>query len=102
MFPGYWGAKPSIQHLVFNSVPKLETRAMMIEAGQAQLGYELSPIAADRLSKDPNLRVVKVSMPRVKLLKLNCSSPFFKDVRVRKAIGMAINRKAIAQNNSPQ
>jgi peptide/nickel transport system substrate-binding protein len=97
-FPEYWGAKPNIEQVVFNAVTKVETRAMMMEAGQAQLGYEFSPMAADRFSKDPNFQVHRVSMPRVRILKLNCGTAFFKDVRVRKAISLAINRKAIAKS----
>jgi peptide/nickel transport system substrate-binding protein len=80
LFPGYWGIKPSIKQVVFNAVSKLETRAMMMEAGQAQLGYVFSPMAADRFGKDPNFRVSRIPLPRVRILKLNCGSPFFKDL----------------------
>lgn len=96
-FPGYHGTKPAIEIVFFNAAPKNETRAMMMEAGQAQLGYEFSPMAADRFSKDPDFQVHRVSMPRVRILKLNCDTPYFKDVRVRRAISMAINRAAIAK-----
>jgi peptide/nickel transport system substrate-binding protein len=97
IFPGYWGKKPSIKKVVFNAVNKLETRAMMMEAGQAQLGYVFSPMAADRFGKDPNFKVKRIPLARVRILKLNCGSPFFKDVLVRRAISFAIDRKSICK-----
>ena len=97
LFPGYWGAKPVIKKVVFNAVNKLETRAMMMEAGQAQLGYVFSPMAAERFERDENFQVRRVAMPRVRILKVNCGSPFFNDLKVRNAISLAIDRKSIAK-----
>lgn len=96
-FSDYWGDRPFIPEVTFNAVTKVETRGMMMRAGQAQLGYVFTPMDAEKLGQDSNFKVQRLSLPRVDILKLNCKSPFFDDVRVRRAISLAIDRKSIAK-----
>ncbi|MBW1946924.1 MAG: ABC transporter substrate-binding protein [Deltaproteobacteria bacterium] len=97
-FPDYWGEKPRIAETSYTAVPKGETRGFMVEADQAEMGFTLSPMAADKIRASGKADIVAMTIPRTRQLMINCSSPFFSDVRVRRAMSLAINRPAIAKN----
>jgi peptide/nickel transport system substrate-binding protein len=97
-FQDYWSKKPSIAKVSYHAAPKGETRSNMIRAGQAEMSFTLAPMDAAKLKRGGQAKVVLMTIPRTRLIKLNCNMPLFKDVKVRKAISMAINRQAIAKS----
>ena len=94
--PNYWGEKPRIERTEYHAVSKGETRGFMMKAGQADMAFTLSPMDAAQLESAGRVKVETMTIPRTRLILLNCSLPLFSDVRVRRAISMAIDRKAIA------
>lgn len=97
MFEDYWGAKPNIPRASYHAVPKADARGFMIQAGQAEMSFTLSPMDALKIERSQGAGAVIMTIPRTRLLKFNCNSPFFSDVRVRRAISLAIDREAIAK-----
>jgi len=92
----YWGARPHIEHLHFNVVPDATTRALELEKGSADVAVNaLSPDMADALKRRPNLVVSIGPGSEIAYLVFNLRTPYLKDVRVRRAIAMAVNRPLI-------
>lgn len=92
----YWGEEPLVEYTEYQAVPKGETRGFMIKAGQADMAFTLSPADAEQLKKTGGAKVETVTIPRTRLLLLNCNLPMFSDVRVRQALSLAIDRQSIA------
>ena len=103
-FPDYWGDKARIAMAHYRAIPNGETRALMAESGEAHISLTLAPEAATRLGRLSVVQIHSAALPRVRLLKLNCSLPLFNDPDVRQALSMSINRQAIASAllNNPE
>ncbi|MFG1207889.1 ABC transporter substrate-binding protein [Xanthobacter flavus] len=101
--PNYWDAgKPYLDRLTFRFVPDAGARAAALETGEAQY-VPLSPVPlsdVERLAKRPDL-VVETrgweAVAPVFFLDFNMRRPQFQDVRVRRAIALAIDKKALAR-----
>lgn len=96
-FDGYDGPQPRIAQVRYLAAGRAETRALMAEAGQADLAYGLDPASLARLRQRRQLRIESVTLPRTVILKLNAGLPALRDVRVRQALSLAIDRAGIAR-----
>lgn len=96
-FDDFDGEKPAIEQVHYLVVSRAETRALMAESGQADVVYGLDPASLARLRMRRQLRIEAVTLPRTVILKLNAGMPALKDVRVRQALSMAIDRDGIAK-----
>ncbi len=96
-FEDYWGDRANIERAEYRAVPNGETRALMAESGEAHISLTLAPEAAARLDRLPEMEIHSAALPRVRLMKLNCSLDLFNDPRTRRALSMAIDRQAIAE-----
>lgn len=96
VFPDYWGDRANIARVHYRAIPNGETRALMAESGEAHISLTLAPEAATRLGRLPGVQIHSAALPRVRLMKLNCSLSLFNDPEVRRALSMSINRQAIA------
>jgi peptide/nickel transport system substrate-binding protein len=96
-FEAYDGKRPTIVQVRYLSASRAETRALMAESGQAHLAYSLDPASRKRLRLRPHLQVRSVMLPRTVLLKLNAGHPLLRDLRVRQALSLAIDRVGIAK-----
>lgn len=97
-FDGWTGGPaPAIGRVTYLSVPRAEARALMAESGQADLSFTLDPPSRARLARSPRVRVEVVPIPRMELLKVNAGSPYFSDVRVRRAVSLGLDRAGIAR-----
>ncbi|HUY81339.1 MAG TPA: ABC transporter substrate-binding protein [Acidobacteriaceae bacterium] len=92
----YWGAKPHIARIRFNVVPDATTRALELEKGSADVAVNaLSPDMVEALRHRSNLVVEDGPGSEIEFLVFNLRAPYLKDLRVRRAIAMAINRPLI-------
>lgn len=91
----YWGEKPKVERIVFKTVPDANTRLMALQKGEvdAILDPPFASVAA--LRQDNRFQVI--TAPRVSTVDLlfNRTRPPFDDVRVRKALCLAINKEEI-------
>ncbi|BCO09177.1 ABC transporter substrate-binding protein [Desulfolithobacter dissulfuricans] len=94
--PSYWGEKPQVQYVRHLGIPEAKTRANMILNGEADMAFTLSPADMEELQAAEGVRVVALTIPRTRLLVLNCALPFFSTVRSRQALSLAIDRRGIA------
>jgi oligopeptide transport system substrate-binding protein len=100
----YWGTKPTIVRATYQLFPEDGAEQMLAayEAGEidttgAGVGSSLPASQIDRIMADPvlsqQLRSFKQS--GTYMLILNHRRPHFQDVRVRQAIGMALDRREL-------
>jgi peptide/nickel transport system substrate-binding protein len=102
--PNYWDkGKPYLDGITILIVPDAGNRAALFETGEADLGY-FNPVAlvdVDRLKALPDLAVETKGysyFAPVFLMEVNLRDPYLKDVRVRRAIMHALDRKFIVDN----
>jgi len=94
-FPQYWGGKAKIDDLVFAITPDASVRWAKLQKAECHVMPYPNPADLDAIRKDPNVQVLEQPGLNVGYLSYNTTKKPFDDVRVRKAINMAINKKAI-------
>ncbi|RSZ36420.1 ABC transporter substrate-binding protein [Variovorax beijingensis] len=94
-FPQYWGGKAKIDDLVFAITPDASVRWAKLQKGECHAMPYPNPADLDAIRKDPNVQVLEQPGLNVGYLSYNTTKKPFDDVRVRKALNMAINKKAI-------
>ncbi|HEX5234642.1 MAG TPA: ABC transporter substrate-binding protein [Silvibacterium sp.] len=94
--PNYWGPKPHIDRIRFAVVPDATTRALELEKGSADVAVNaLSADMITALKRRPDLVIEDGPGSEVAYIVFNLRTPYLKDVRVRRAIALAINRPLI-------
>lgn len=94
-FTGYWGAKPKLDTLVFSITKDPAVRLAKLRADECQVADYPSPADLPAIRADKDL--VMLSQPGLNIgyLAFNNTKAPFTDVRVRRALNMAIDKKAI-------
>ncbi|MDA8453613.1 ABC transporter substrate-binding protein [Acidovorax sp. GBBC 3334] len=96
-FDGHGGPRPAVGRVAYLAAGRSETRALMAEAGQADLAYGLDPASVVRLRRRARVRVESVTLPRSVAIKINAGMPALRDPRVRRALSLCIDRAGIAR-----
>jgi len=97
-FDGYWKqGYPKIDQVTWKPVPENNTRAAMLQTGEAHFAYTLPYEQAAQLEKADGLEVVSSSSIIQRFLAMNMLQKPFNDLKVRQAIGYAINKEALAK-----
>jgi dipeptide transport system substrate-binding protein len=91
----YWGGKPKIDDLVFAITTDATTRMQRLRSGECQVAAYPVPADVPALRADPNLSVMEQPGLNVAYLAFNNLVAPFDKVAVRKALNMAIDKKAI-------
>ncbi len=95
-FDGYWGERPALAAVSFRFIsdPAAAINAMLAGDVDAFPNFP-APEALGALRADPRFRVVVGNTEGETILAMNNGKAPFNDVRVRRAIAHAINRRAI-------
>jgi dipeptide transport system substrate-binding protein len=94
-FPGYWGPKPKIDTLVFAITKDPAVRLAKLRANECQMMPFPSPADLPSIRADKDLKVLSQPGLNIGYLAFNNMKKPFTDRRVRVAISMAIDKKAI-------
>jgi len=94
-FPQYWAGKAKIDDLIFSITPDASVRWAKLQKGECHVMPYPNPADLDSMRKDPNVVVQEQPGLNIGYLAYNTTKKPFDDVRVRKAINMAIDKKAI-------
>ncbi len=94
-FDDYWGGRQKLDRLVFSIVRDPTVRYAKLKKGECQVMAYPNPSDVAAMKKDPNLQVLERENLNISYLSLNTSQKPFDDKRVRQAINMAIDKKAI-------
>lgn len=95
-FDRYWGEKPKVARARYTAIPNGDTRTNVAIAGDQDIIFTTVPAATPRIDAAGQMKVESLTIPRVRAMAFNSGLPQFADVRVRRAINMAIDRKGIA------
>jgi dipeptide transport system substrate-binding protein len=94
-FPQYYGGKAAIDDLVFAITPDASVRWAKLQKGECHVMPYPNPADLEAMKKDPNVTILDQAGLNIGYLAFNTTKKPFDDVRVRKALDMAINKKAI-------
>ena len=93
--PDYWAGKAAIDDLIFSITPDSAVRWAKVQKGECHVMPYPNPADLDAMRKDPNVQVLEQAGLNVGYLAYNTTKKPFDDVRVRKAINMAMDKNAI-------
>jgi dipeptide transport system substrate-binding protein len=94
-FSQYWAGKAKIDDLIFSITPDASVRWAKLQKGECHVMPYPNPADLDTMRKDTNVVVQEQPGLNIGYLAYNTTKKPFDDVRVRKAINMAIDKKAI-------
>lgn len=95
-FDGWRGEAPAIESASFQAVGRAESRALMAVSDQADVVFGLEPAGRERVEAADGVGMSSSLQPRTILLKPNADHPALGDVRVRRALSLALDREAMA------
>jgi peptide/nickel transport system substrate-binding protein len=93
--PDYWGEKALLDRVIFRSIIDNSARLLELQAGSIDLMEFLSPDDLPTVKNDANLQLVLRPSMNVGYLWWNVEKEPFGKLEVRRAIGHAINKRAI-------
>jgi peptide/nickel transport system substrate-binding protein len=91
----YWGEKPKVEKLIVRVIPENDVRLLALQKGEVHLTDDVPFNRIADLNKSGPVKVDVIDAIAYSALQMNAESPKLKDVRIRKAIQMAINRERI-------
>ena len=95
-FDGYWGEKAKIDRLIFRPMADQATRLAAIRSGEVSMINEAPWDELESLKSEGFQISTNGNIPSIWVVFFNHKDPIMKDVRIRKAINMAVNRDGIA------
>ncbi len=93
----YWGEKARLDSVVFSVVPEDSARTLLLLSGQADVISELPYVMVKKLGSLDAVRVLRKPGYRTIYIGMNLAAKPFDDLRVRHAVGHAINKQALVQ-----
>ena len=100
-FPGYWDGPSKIQSVRVRVISDMNALQAELRSGRvdiAPMPTSLSPDAVKLLEQDPKLQVNAFTGSNLYLLTINTSSAPLDNVKVRQAIGYAVDRESLIKN----
>ena len=93
----YFRGPPVLGTIVLRIIPDEDTQVAALEAGEVDWLFSVPGPARRRLNADPRIRLTRSALSAggsncITTLGFNLDRPWFRDVRVRKAIAHAVNR----------
>ncbi len=96
-FPLYWGGKAKIENLVFAITTDASVRLQKLKSGECHLMPYPNPADLASIKSDPKLLLASQPGLNIGYLAYNAEKEPFTKTNVRKALNMAINKKAIIE-----
>lgn len=93
--PFYWRGKPRINRLVYRIIADPNTRLQVLRTGEADAYFDVDPQLLPQARRVSGVRVVLTPVNDLHVLRFNLRDPALRDIAVRRAIAMAIDRKAL-------
>ena len=94
----YWGEKANLDRIVFRVIPEESARMIALRTGEVDMVLVPAPAQLSAFARDATFTVATATGLRVVFIGMNLTRPPLSDVRVRRALVMAANRKTILQN----
>ncbi len=94
-FPAYYGSKAKVDTLVYSINKDPSVRVAKLKANECQIAFGPRPADVPGLKADKNVNVMAQAGLNIGYIGMNTKKKPFDDVRVRRAITMVIDQKAI-------
>ncbi len=89
----YWGGRPPFSAIEYRIVPELASRVNGLLSGELDIVTDVPPDQFGGIEARPALEVVGGAVQNIRLLVIDCTDPVLRDVRVRRALSLAVDRK---------
>jgi peptide/nickel transport system substrate-binding protein len=96
----YFKGAPKIKELVLKIIPDANTTESQIRTGEVDLGLQIIGPVYNSLKSDPKVVAQLAEAPSYIALMLNNKRPPLNDLRVRKAIALALDRDTIVRTQT--
>ena len=94
----YFEGRPALERIVIRTIPDPEARLAAFQAGDVDLLlWEQEHSKMPQFAAVPGAHLYSLATPYVQQMTLNHADPLFSDIRVRKAIAHALERRAIVR-----
>lgn len=100
-YQDYWGEKPAIERLIFRTIAQGPARRQALEAGQIDGYYNVAPQDVEALRKQGYYVVVRHGLT-LGYVGISPDHKPLDNVKVRKAIAHALNKKAVLKALFPK
>jgi dipeptide transport system substrate-binding protein len=94
-FPDYWAGKAALDNLVFAITPDASVRWQKLKANECQVMAYPNPADVPAMKQESSVQVLEQPGLNIGYLGFNVTKKPFDDVRVRRALNMAVNKQAI-------
>jgi peptide/nickel transport system substrate-binding protein len=93
--PLYWRGTPAIKRIFYRIIPDPSTRLQQLRTGEADAYLDVDPQLLPQVRTIPSVHVYLTPIADLHVLRFNLREPALRDVRVRRAIAQAIDRKQL-------
>lgn len=97
----YWGEKGKIGKYIVRTIPNTDTRYAALKSGEIDGVIDINaipPFLAEEIKKDSRFEVGKNKSTMIRYLCLNGTKFPFNDMRMRRAVSLAIDRKNLVHS----
>lgn len=96
-FPDHWGAKPALDNLVFSITPDAGVRLNKLQSGDCHVMPFPNLADLPKIRADKSLKMIEQEGFNVSFLTFNVQKKPFDDVRIRRAVSMAVDKKTMIE-----
>jgi peptide/nickel transport system substrate-binding protein len=96
--PGYWGPEPPEPEIALVVTPDAAEARRLLVTGALDILWRVAPSESRFVEEAPGCRIVALPSFAVEVLQMRVSAPPFSDLRVRKAIHLALDREALVRD----
>ncbi len=93
----HWGPQPSVDRVIFKYIPDNNSRVLALQSGDIDIASYIAPESVPTVKNSSNLAVVSAAPVALDFIMLNHQREPWKDLRVRQAISLAIDRAALVK-----
>lgn len=97
-YDAYWKRKPALDGITFKTIPEDGARAAALATGEADTMIPVSVNSVPELKQRKELVVESKPIITMLYAGFNVAKPPFDDLKVRQALSMAVDRKAIVES----
>ncbi len=93
--PLFYGSAPEFQRVRLRVIPSAPERIAELLSGRAQIADSIPPERVAALEREPSVRVISEPSLRVLFLAFRVDRPPFSDIRLRRAVRLAIDQREL-------